>query len=160
MTTYVRLAGKEEIYAVDGFLALAFSGSFNDWRDKTFIRYNSDDITKITFSYPADSSFSLVKRDSFWFAAGQKADSLKTAAYLNDLSMTEGREFADTFQPGSFPTYQMLIEGNNLLNITVKCFRDADDRFILNSSLNPGVYYSSDRDGLFGKLFKSRNHFF
>lgn len=160
VTTYVRLAGEEEVYAVDGFLALTFSGGFNDWRDKTFIRCKRDDINRITFTYPADSSFSLVKRDSFWFAGNQKADSLKVADYLSYLSLAEGREFADTFRPGSYPSYQILIEGNNLLSITVKCFRDGDDQFILNSSLNPGVYYSSDRDGMFAELFKPRNHFF
>ena len=159
-TSYVRLAGEKEIYSVEGFLAFTFSGGFNDWRDKTFVRCNKDDITKITFTMPADSSFILMKRDSLWFAANQKADSAKTANYLSSISLVEGQEFADGYKPGSFPSYQMVIEGNNLLNITVKCFKGEGDRLILNSSLNPDVYYISRRNGIFEELFKPLNHFF
>jgi hypothetical protein len=159
-TTYVRLDGEKEIYAVDGFLAFTFSGGFNDWRDKTFVRCNSDDITKITFTLPADSSYILMKRDSLWFAANQKTDSAKTANYLNSISLVDGQEFADGYKPASFPSYQIVIEGNNLLNITVKCFKGEGDSLILNSSLNPEVYYITRREGIFAELFKPLNHFF
>ncbi len=159
-TTYVRLDGEKEIYAVDGFLAFTFSGGFNDWRDKTFVRFNRDDITKITFTLPADSSFILMKRDSLWFAANQKTDSTKTANYLSSVSLVDGQEFADAYKPSAFPFCQMVIEGNNLLNITVKCFKGEGENLILNSSLNPDVYYISSRDGIFAELFKPLNHFF
>lgn len=159
-TTYVRLEGEKEIYAVDGFLAFSFSGGFNDWRDKSFVRCNKDDITKVIFTMPSDSSFTLAKRDSLWYAANQKADSAKTANYLSSLSLVDGQEFADGYQPGSFPVYQMVIEGNNLLNITVKCFKGEGDKLIFNSSLNPGVYFTGKRDGIFAELFKSLDYFF
>ncbi len=159
-TTYVRLAGEKEIYAVDGFLAFSFSGGFDDWRDKSFVRCNKDDITKVIFTMPSDSSFILAKRDSLWYAANHKADSAKTANYLNSLSLVDGQEFEDGFKPGSFPVYQIVIEGNNLLNITVKCFRGEGDKLVFNSSLNPDVYFSGKRDGIFAELFKPLDYFF
>lgn len=158
-TTYVRLSGEEEIYAVDGFLAFTFSGGFNDWRDKTFIKCNKEDITKITFTLPADSSYILEKRDSLWFADDRETDSSKTDDYLSSVSNIDGKEFGDGYKPVSSPVYQMVIEGNNLLNITVKCFPAEGDRYILNSSLNPDVYYTSSRDGIFEQLFKPLDHF-
>jgi len=55
----------------------------------------------------------------------------------------------------SSPEYLMVIEGNNLLNITVKCFKsEAGDQYFLNSSLNPEVYFTSRRDGIFEQVFK------
>jgi len=159
-TTYVRLAGEKEVYAVDGFLAFSFSGGFNDWRDKSFVKCNKDDITKIIFTMPSDSSFTLVKRDSLWYAGNQKADSAKTANYLNSLSLVDGQEFMDGYKPDSFPVCQMVIEGNNLLNITVKCFKGEGGNLILNSSQNPEVYFSGKRDGIFDELFKPLNYFF
>lgn len=160
-TTYVRLAGEDKVYAVDGFLAFSFSGGFNDWRDKSFVKCNKDDITKVTFTMPADSSFVLMKKDTIWYAGNQKADSAKTANYLGSLSMIDGQEFRDGFNPGSYPVYQMMIEGNNLLSITVKCFRGGDDNeYILNSSTNPDIYFSSKRDGIFDELFKPLSYFF
>jgi len=54
----------------------------------------------------------------------------------------------------------MVIEGNNLLNITVKCFKgEADGEYILNSSLNPEVYFTSRRDGIFEQVFKPLSYF-
>ena len=35
-TSFVRLYDEKKVYGVDGFLALSFSGKFNDYRDKSF----------------------------------------------------------------------------------------------------------------------------
>lgn len=159
-TTYVRLSGDENIYTVDGFLAFSFGGGFNDWRDKSFIACNKDDITRFTFTLPSGSSFNLARKDSLWFAGNQPADSSNTANYLNSVSRIDGQEFKDGFNPGSSPMYQMVIEGNNLLNITVKCYKgEAENEYILNSSLNPEVYFVSKSDDIFEKLFKPINYF-
>jgi hypothetical protein len=159
-TTYVRLSGEEEIYTVEGFLAFSFSGGFNDWRDKSFLKCKKEDITKVTFTMPADSSFILAMKDSLWFAGIQPVDSAKTANFLNSLSLIDGQDFRDGFKPVSSPEYQMVIEGNNLLNITVKCFKgETGDEYILNSSLNPEVYFTSRRDGIFKQMFKPLSYF-
>ncbi len=159
-TSFVRLADDKKIYSVEGFLAFSFGGTFNDWRDKSFLRCKKEDISKITFTYPADSSFILMKKDSLWYAGSQLADSLKTANYFSSLSFTDGEEFMDGFRPSSSPLYSMTIEGNNLLNVTVKCFREGgNDKYVLNSSLNPEIYFSGAKNGLFEKLFKPASYF-
>ena len=159
-TTYVRLSGEEQIFAVDGFLAFTFSGGFNDWRDKSFLSCKKEDVKKITFTLPADSSYVLAMKDSLWFAGVQPADSAKTAGYLNSFSMMEGQDFRDEYKPVSSPDYQMVIEGNNMLNITVKCYKgETGDEYILNSSLNPDVYFISRREGIFDDLFKPMTYF-
>ena len=54
----------------------------------------------------------------------------------------------------------LSIEGNNLLSLSVKCYKgEHDNEFILNSNLNPEVYFSSRKDGIFDKLFKSEKYF-
>jgi hypothetical protein len=108
---------------------------------------------------PGDSSFVLMKKDSLWFAGDHKADSAKTAGYLSSLSVVDGQEFRDGYKPDSSPLCQMLIEGNNLLNISVKCYLDNEDKYIMNSSLNPEVYYESTGDGIYQELFKPLAHF-
>jgi hypothetical protein len=159
-TTYVRLSGEEEIYAVEGFLSFMFSGGFNDWRDKSFLRCMKEDIKKVTFILPADSSYTLAMKDSLWFAGNMRADSSKTANYLNSITSVDGQDFRDRYKPASSPEYQMVIEGNNLLNITVKCYKgEAAGEYILNSSLNPEVYFSSRREGIFDRLFKPSDFF-
>jgi hypothetical protein len=158
-TSYVRIHGKDEVYGVDGFLSLSFNRSFNDWRDNTIVAFNKADITEIRFIYPADSSFVLLLKESKWFMDSMPADSAKTASYLVSLSNAIGQDFNDTLKPDVNPDYQLVIEGNNLLNISIKCYRLNDGTYVINSSLNPEIYFSSKNDGVFRSLFKSRKEF-
>lgn len=159
-TTFVRLYGEKEIYAVEGFLSFFFDGRFDHWRDKTFISLNKNDIVSVRFNYPADSSFILSKKESAWFAGDQMADSVMVAGFMNSLSKLDGQEISDNFKPLLNPDYQMVIEGNNLLSITVKCYKEENnDDYIFNSSLNPDFYFSSKKDRFFASLFKPRSYF-
>lgn len=158
-TSYVRVSGEDEVFGVDGFLALSFNRAFNDWRDNSLISFSIDDITSIKFTYPADSSFILTRKEAKWFADINSADSVKVATYLSALRGMTGQEFNDTFKPSVNPDYQILIEGNNLLNISVKCYRQPDGGLVINSSLNPDIYFNSRTDGIFGRIFKSKKQF-
>jgi hypothetical protein len=159
-TSFVRLYSEKEIYSVDGFISFLFRGKFDDWRDKTFISSNKNDILSVGFTYPADSSFRLTKQESAWFAGKQMADSIIVAEYLNTLSNLSGQDIKDNFKPVINPSYQLMVEGNNLLNFSVKCYEDENaNEYILNSSLNPEVYFTSKKDGIFAKLFKAQSFF-
>jgi len=159
-TSYVRLSHEKEVYGVEGFISFFFSGKFSDWRDKSFVKLNKNDIANITFNYPADSSFKLVKKDNRWNIGPVSADSVSVSNYLNVISSLEGQEIKDNYKPVVNPAFNLLIEGNNLLNISVKCYHgDNIDEYILNSSLNPDVFFTSKKDGVFGKLFKGQNYF-
>lgn len=159
-TSFVRLAGDKKIYSVEGFLAFTFGGNFNDWRNKSFIRCKKEDITKLTFTYPSDSSFILTKKDSLWITGMNRSDSTNISNYLNTVSYLDGEDFADNYKPQSSPVCQLLLEGNNLLNISVKCFREeGKDDLIFNSSLNPEVYFKGKKDGMFSKIFKPVGYF-
>ncbi len=159
-TSYVRLAGEKEVFAVDGFLSFTFNRKFDEWRDKSFIKFNKNDATKISFTFPADSSFTIIKNDSVWYAGNILADSLNTINYLNSICMLNGQNFKDGFKPISNPIYQIQIEGNNLLNFYIKCYKgEGVDEYILNSGLYPEIYYTSNRKGLFDQLFKPLSYF-
>jgi hypothetical protein len=158
--SFVRLHDDDKVYGLDGFLSLSFSGKFNDYRDKSFLKLNKDDVTRIILKLPADSSFILSKMDSIWHDGSHIADSLSVASYLNGLTFLNGQDFRDNFKPVSNPEYELTIEGNNLTNISVKCYKgDNDNEYFLNSSLNPDFYFSSKKDGIFDKVFKSEKYF-
>jgi hypothetical protein len=159
-TSYVRQYSDQKVYAVDGMMSFSFDPRFDDWRDKTFIKSNKNDITGIRFIYPADSSFSLSRKDNIWQVNDRIADSTSVANYLASLVLMNGESFKDNFKPVTSPVYQISVEGNNLLNITVKGFQEeGTDEYVLNSSLNPDVYFTSKRNGLFNKIFKERSSF-
>ena len=159
-TTFVRLYGEKEVYGVEGFLAFFFGGKFDDWRDKTFLYSNTKDITSISFAFPADSSYKLSKKGSVWYTGNEIADSSNIAGFLNTIGSLNGQEIKDSFEPSSSPAYQLLVEGNNLLTFNVKCYKESDaDEYILNSSHNPDVYFTSKRNGIFEKVFKPYSYF-
>jgi Domain of unknown function (DUF4340) len=160
ITSYVRPYNSNEVYAVDGLLQFSFNIKFDDWRDKTFIRTSKNDITDIRFIYPADSSYNLIREDSVWYSGSLKADSAGIEDYLNSLGYMNGQEIKDGFKPASPPVYQLFIEGKNSLKLSVNCYAGENDgEFILNSSLNPGVYYKSKKNGIFSQVFRPQNRF-
>ena len=160
ITSYVRPYNSNEVYAVDGLLQFSFNIKFDDWRDKTFIRTVKSDLTDIRFIYPADSSYNLIRKDSVWYAGSMKADSAGITDYLNSLALMNGQEIKDGFKPASAPVYQLLIEGKNSLKLSVNCYTAENaGEFVLNSSLNPDVYFDSKKNGIFNQLFKPQSRF-
>ncbi len=45
--TYIRQAGSDEIYSVDGYLSSTFSKRFQDWRDKTITEFEKEQLKSL-----------------------------------------------------------------------------------------------------------------
>ena len=157
--TYVRMGDENEVYAVEGYLAMIFNQDFNSWRNQVLLSLTKNNITRITFDYPRDTGFVLVLQDSVWMMDGMSPDSTSIAKYLNSLTRKAGGDFADDFSAVTAPDYQLIIEGNNMQAVTVRAYPGTENKFILQSSLNPKSYFVSSPDGLFRELFKSRSDF-
>lgn len=143
MTSYVRLAGEKEVYGVDGMLGMTFNRNLNAFRNKKVIASNSSDWTRLTFTYPGDSSFVLQKTGDGWIADDLPADSAAVVNYFSSVRNITESNFADNL-PSSQPSHQLAIEGNNSMeNILVKGYFLSDDEFIIESSQNPGNYFDS-----------------
>jgi hypothetical protein len=153
--TYVRNSDEDEVYAVEGFLAMSFNQGFNNWRDQTICRLTKDQITKVVFEYPADSGFVAQKLDVNWTINGILADSTSMAQYLNGLSRKSHGDFADGFSPLSNPLYQVTFEGMNMAPLLIRVYSQVGDELILHSTINPESYFRITRDGLFKDIFKS-----
>jgi hypothetical protein len=151
--TYVRLSDEEEVYAVEGFLTMTFNQGFDHWRDHTFLKTRKNDLVKITFDYPADSSFVLEKTGAHWYVGTQKADSASVDAYLGQLRSRDLYDFAKGFQDGGIPDLVVTIEGNNMMPITLEAFRQDEKEYFLHSSLNPDAYFYSAQSGIFKDVF-------
>lgn len=140
--TYVRLSNVDEVYAIEGFIDSHFNRTYNDWRNKTLLKLNQADISKITFNYPADSSFVLEKRDSVWFAGNVKAADAKVNSYVSQLSFKTLNDFADGFSSAEKPTLTLQIESKNGVLATVQGWKNGE-QWILTSSTQSGVYFSA-----------------
>jgi hypothetical protein len=152
--TYVRVADENEVYTVDGFLESSFNRRLNDWRNKTVIRIKADDVAKISFNY-TDSGFVAEKRDKKWWIGVVPADSNKMKSYLNQLGFKNATSFADDFVANRAPDLSLVIDGAAGTLTTIKAWRRETD-WILESTQQPGVFFSSEGSGLFQTLFEQQ----
>ena len=141
--TYFRLNDENEVYTVEGFLESTFNNGFNDWRDKTLLKLNKEEITKISFLYPADSGFVAEKKDSIWSIGQDKTDISKIESFLNTISSKYMSNFADGFTPVSKADLTMQVAGKagNLLKL--EAWKKDETEWILTSSQQKKVYFSS-----------------
>ncbi|HJX72171.1 MAG TPA: DUF4340 domain-containing protein [Bacteroidales bacterium] len=162
MSTFVRLANENSVFSVEGFLGMSFGRSVNDFRKKVVTRFNEEDVSRLSFTYPADSSFALVKEGNRWTINGLVCDSASVAGYINALSMLHSSYFVDDQKPlDDRSDLTLNIEGNNFATpIVVKAFEsDTTIRYIISSSLNEGAYFSGKDNDLANKIFVSKNRF-
>ncbi|NJM15844.1 MAG: DUF4340 domain-containing protein [Bacteroidales bacterium] len=162
MTSYVRIGGEKEVYAVDGFLSMTFNREAKDLRNKTVIAANSKDVTRLSFQYPADSSYSLYLENNNWMTDGIMADSSSVASFINNITRTTSSNFVDEARPlSNSAVYKLTVEGNNLVSpIVVEAYpADSTLGLLLTSSQNPGAYFSGNTSGLTNRIFKGLNEF-
>jgi hypothetical protein len=158
-TTCVRLEGEDDVYEVKEMIDTYFNKDFNAWRNKAFLRVEPDKITKVTFQYPGDSSYTVVRDSNQWKIDNVKVDSAKVESYLNKFRSRDLSEFADSFTPASSPTYQVTMEQQGSPQINVRCWRVENDKWILTSSLQDSVYFSAQSSSLINDLFVGRMWF-
>jgi hypothetical protein len=162
INTYVRIANDKIVYVVEGYLGMTLNRELNDFRNKSILRSNKSDWTRLSFTYPADSSFYLVKEGGKWLVNGIMADSAAVADYFNSISWLSSSDFIDDQKPlHSEPDLSLKIEGDNFVRpIQVKAYKaDTINRYLITSSLNEGTFFSGRKSKLTEKIFVGKNKF-
>ena len=143
MMTYVRPDEEDNVYLVNGYLNSAFNKAGNEWRDKTLVKGSTSQWTSLQFTYPADSSFQIVKSPANTWVSLPDSLSLengKVNALLGRLSRLQGSTFTDT-PPSGNPLYRLNIAGTGA-GVQLNAFLNDGNEFTLQSSQNPGAYFS------------------
>ncbi len=153
MTTYVRSNDDENVYAVEGFLGRLVNQKADAFRNKQITKVDRTKLNKITFSYPADSSFTLVKNEDKWMCDGIAADSVAITKYLNGIANLRGTAFMDK-NPSNY-TYKVTLEGDGN-PVEIDAAIDGENS-IIASTQNPGTIISDKKMNKFKKLFISKN---
>ncbi len=158
VSTYVRLFNDNDVYEVDGFLAMTFNQKADAFRDGSIVKGDHNNWTNLKFDYPADSSFTLTKTNTKWFIGGVETDSVKTVNYLRRLSNFSRTNFADdaVINPDQTPTYHLTITDTNLEFTEVKAF--VDTSYVITSSQNPDTKFDGKTFG--NSIFVGQFSFF
>ena len=155
----VRIEGNDNVYEVKGALDGNFNKRFAGWRDKTFLKVEPEKISRITFEYPSDSSFVVERSNGKWNINNVQADSAKVATYLNRFRSRTLSEFADNFTPPEKPTYIVTLNNDSATSLTLRGWKTDDNKWVVTSSLQDQVYFSSNDKTLMNQLFAGKKAF-
>lgn len=158
VSTYVRLYNDNDVYEVDGFLAITFNQNADAFRDGTIVNADSNTWNNLKFDYPADSSFILNKINNKWFINEVGTDSTKTANYFRTLSKLSKSNFADEIEinPIKNPSYNLTITDANLAFTEVSAY--VDTNYVITSSQNPDTKFDGKTFG--STIFVGQSTFF
>jgi len=159
VSTYVRLSNDNDVYEVDGFLAMTFNQNADAFRNGSIIKDDFNSWNNLKFEYPADSSFTLTKLGGKWMIDNIQTDSAKTINYLRRISNFSRNNFADdnVIETSLGPAYKLTISNENLEFIEVSAFVDSVNN-IVTSSQRPEVLFDGKSFG--NTLFVGKNSFF
>lgn len=118
--TYVRRTTGDEVYRAEGTLTYSFNRQPDDWRDKTILKLDESQISRVVLSYPEEKSLVTLSRvDSTWTyatASGKPApaDSATVARLLRAVSTLNTMNFASESEVAaadfSKPTFRLEVE--------------------------------------------------
>ncbi|MCF8240701.1 MAG: DUF4340 domain-containing protein [Melioribacteraceae bacterium] len=153
MSTYVRLSGDTDVYEVDGFLDMTFNKNAESFRDERIVRGTFNGWNKLSFNYPADSSFQIVKVDGKWTHNGAELDSANTEKYLRQLSNLNGTEFVNVDE-NTLPATEMYldIEKGDGNTIRINAYKN-DAGYTIHSTDNAESFFNGTKNDLTGKIF-------
>jgi hypothetical protein len=159
ITTFIRLKGQNEIYAVDGMLSMSLGRGFEEYRTRELIKMKREmEITAFEYLLP-DSSLAFQKTPTGWYFGELLLDSMKVEDYLNFLRNVPGENFADDFdelQASRLPQQQLVLKGNNMpapFEVTVYLDTTRTLPYVLRSNYNPHTFFAQDSAWVARRLF-------
>ncbi len=157
MSTFVRLAGSNDIYEVDGFLDMIFNKTVNNFRDETVIKSDKSKWNRLTFELP-NETYELENNGKTWLLNGIPTDSAKTAIALSTLARITNSNFVD-IENNKLPKIESKLTIENDLGkpIIVTAFKDSSN-YIIHSSQNVENYFNGKNLG--DKIFLTKDKFF
>jgi hypothetical protein len=130
----------------------------DEYRDQALIRSSSSSWSRLSFFYPADSSFVLEKMGDFWTIGGKAVDSMKVVNFLRSLERLSSSDFYNQAVQAEKPTHKLIIEGSVKEPIEITAYpADVENGYTIESSQNKEARFSGKASGLFERVFKGKS---
>ena len=155
-SSYIRLAGKDEVYSIDGFASMNISDNVSAYRIKDLAKFDINDVKSIKYTDGNNIIKELTKQGKDWTKGNVIVDSTKIAGYLSSMSSLKGSKFVDIYSGWQKPfSYDRLEFELNDKTIIINAYPDTtvSSGFIINSSINDKAYFDSDSTGLYKRIF-------
>ncbi len=159
ITSFFRVAGSDNVYAVIGMEGMMLGQGSNSYRDKSLLNLEIGNIESLKLE--GDVAYQVTKSGENWLLDNSTPLDTNTVKdfLLNLLSMS-GDALMDGFDEvlnNNLLLKTLTINGSNMVEpVTVRCWKVEDDEkpFVIQSNQNPTSYFASDSTRLFTRLFK------
>jgi hypothetical protein len=162
ISTYIRLTGSNDVYAVEGFLSASFPQSLDQYRDQAVMNVRTADIERISVEGNGEYDYELTRAGESWFINGTLADSASTAFYLDVISWVSSNGFVEEEAEGwlTIPSMKLTVERKNGAPVKVTAYpADPSHQYFITSSQNPGAVFSGTINDLFETIFHPQDYF-
>ncbi len=155
-SSYIRLAGKDEVYSTDGFASMSISDNISAYRIKDLAKFDINDVNSIKYTDGDNINKELTKQGKDWTKGNVIVDSTKIAGYLSSMSSIKGSKFVEIDsgwqKPSSFDKLEFNLDDKTII---INAYPDTmiSSGFIINSSINDKAYFDSDSTGLYKRIF-------
>jgi hypothetical protein len=160
MTTYIRVSGDDNVYLVNGFLDFSFNHDADYFRDDNVIKDDYENWSKLTFTYPADSSYQLVKTNGRWEINGMGVDSAKIFSYIASISNLSIPNFINNADQSLLnkAKYTLRIQSSALGFINVSAYEDSTELAIISSQHKETCFDGKKADA-WKRIFAGKSSF-
>ncbi|MGM0587850.1 MAG: DUF4340 domain-containing protein [Bacteroidota bacterium] len=128
--TYMRLSDENDVYSVEGFLSASFNKDIPNWRDKQIWDLNAQDVQRVDFLFPADSSYSVERAGSdSWISGGDTLNTRSVDNMVSRLTDLRANGFIDDSTPEKFgqEIYAIQVQLSNGMQRTVRVQPDPEN---------------------------------
>lgn len=163
LNTFVRPAGRDDVYLVDGFLGSAFPGILKQYRDQGVIRVRADEVEKISVAGRDFADYEITREGAVWLFNGMPADSANMAFYINSFSALRSDAFVEAEAEGwlTIPSHTMTIQRKTEVPVEIRAYpADTTYRYFITSTQNPGAVFNGSHNDLFESIFYPIEFFF
>ncbi len=163
-SAFVRKNEGQEVYLVDGFVVMSLKQSFDQYRDKSLVKTDANDLTKLEWMNAMGRKEVIQKEDGHWHYAGMEAlDTALINSYVQNLVNVKGIEFSDISSTDGLSLIEkMTLYGNNMIGPTVLSAymnQDSLKPYLIHSTANPDAIFLSDSLGIYKRIFTDVRQF-
>ncbi len=154
----VRVAGKNNVYATEGFFSLSLGRGLKDFRNQVLLKINNQDVNRIIFKNNS-STFTLSKNDSSWQKNNQNISLKLVGDYIDGVKRVHSSDFEDEFAPKENEAdYWVEFVSSGDKKISIIAFEiEGDSSLIIKSSVNE-AYFKINKDS-WQQIFKDEDFF-
>lgn len=166
-TSYLRIDGDDrpEVYAVPGFLSMQLKKNASDFINKKILELKKASVQRLEMEYPGNATgYSMEKTAKGWSSESLATiDTTKINNYISSLQTVSGSVLYEGTIPEGSPYHALLkVVLDTGSEILLRALKDpsTDGQFIIiNDSDKSLPALSSDRSGIYDRLFKSGDFF-